>query len=387
MNNSISADNHLQINYSPESWQLVSTELETPTTLLRATPEGLFAHPVFVEARNLPGATLFPAQIARVILGYAPESEAWRLGMLLVESTGTKLDTLSMQWCELAKWETGTDLNGETRVASQSLARLINRPFQFIEPHAPSRVPAFSETPVSTGSVSEDVDKTIDLPLVPLQKLPISVKDSRLVLTGEGVMFEHSTAWWVRNFVRMLIYAVAFVLFVVLAIGTQSNGFASVEPDWLPMAGLGIAVVIFGNILWLGAKLLKASTVVVDTQRREIYNQGIIFPFVNWRVGFDAVDFIVISQTPAKPQGRPSRDAPMNIEQDVWIHAASGDDFYEVMTVEEVVGKSYNWDNIRRHDHHAIRRQLFLAEYDTPAHHAATHIAERVGVPLYLDIR
>jgi hypothetical protein len=77
----------------------------------------------------------------------------------------------------------------------------------------------------------------------------------------------------------------------------------------------------------------------------------------------------------------------MNIEQDIWIHAASGDDFYEIVTVEEVAGKSYNWDNIRRHDHHAIRRQLFLAEYDTPAHHAATHIAERVGVPLYLDIR
>lgn len=389
MNNSISAENQLQISYSAESWQLISTELDTPTTLLQATPEGLFAHPVFVQARNLPSATLSPAQIARIILGYAPENEAWRLGMLLLENTGTKLDTLSMQWCELAHWKTGTYINGDMRVASQSLARLINRPFQFIEPHTKTRVPAFAdpETQVASGMVSEDKDKTIDLPLVPLQKLPITVKDTRLVLTGEGIMFERATSWWLRSFVRMIVYAVVFVLFIILAIGSQSNGFAGVEPEWLPTAGIGIAVVIFANLLWLGNKLLRASNVVIDTHRREIYSQGIIFPFVNWRVAFDEIDFIVLSQTPAKSQGRPTRDAPMNIEQDVWIHAANGDKFYEILSVEDVTGKSYNWDNVRRHDHHSIRRQLFLAEYDTPAHHAATHIAERIDVPLYLDIQ
>lgn len=392
MTNIIYADNQLYIEASVDRWQLVSTELNTPTTLLVATAEGLTAHPVFVEARNLSSATLARTQVARVILGYAPESDAWRLGMLLIDgnTNAAVVDTLSMQWCELAAWSSG-DLDNNIKTVAQALARLINRPFQFIEPYADTRVPAFSKPAdlklVDTPVFGQPIAAATPLPTIPLQSLPLDLDEWRITLDADGLKFVRPAHWWIRNFVRMLIYAVLFSLFIILATGTRNSGFARVEPNWLPNAGLFIAIVLFGQLVLIGLKILRSNAVVIDTFKREVYSHGLVFPFVNWRVPFEAIDYVVLSQTAAKPQGRPNREAAMNIQQDVWIHVASGEDFYEIAEIEEIEGRSHAWDSVRRHDNQPIRRRLQLAEYDTPAHHAAIHIAERIGVPLYLDIR
>ena len=399
--NQISADNHLNIQFSIDNWQLISTELTTPTTLITATPEGLITHPYFAEVRTLPSATLAPAQVARVVLGWAPETSAWRLGLLLIDSNATKMDTLSMQWCELAVWA-DPELMENTKHACQALARVINRPFQLIEPDGETRVPAFarmSSAPRSEFSLSNTVAEDVpqpsdelnevlaeDYPVVPLMSLPLETLRWNLNLNADGVYWKRRSNWWLSYVGRILIYAVVAILFVLLGVGTQNNGFASVEPGWLPRIGLVIAGIIFLAILWTISQILRTSEVVVDTHKKEIYERSVLLPFVNWTVSFDKIDYVVLSQTQARPQGRRQRTDPMNIAQDVWLHIAQGDAFHEMVALGNVEGRSLMWDNVRRHHHNAIRRSVHLAEYDTPAHHAAFHIAERIGVPVYLDI-
>lgn len=399
--NHISADNHLTIQFSADNWQLMSTELATPTTLIRATPEGLIAHPYFAEVRDLPSATLAPAQIARVVLGWAPESAAWRLGLLLMDSNATKVDTLSMQWCELAAWS-DPELATNVKPACQALARMVNRPFQLIEPDGETRVPAFSRMNTAhqsefSLSAAEPVAETAsvnalhtvpaeDYPVIPLMSLPIETDRWKLEHTADGVQWQRRSNWWMSYAGRIVIYTGVATLFILLGIGTQNNGFADVEPAWLPRVGLVIAGIIFLIIGWTVWQILSTSQVVIDTFKQEVYEKSVVLPFINWVVPFSEIDYVVLSQTQARPQGRRQRTDPMNIAQDVWIHIAQGDKFYEVVDLGNIEGRSLMWDNVRQHHHSAIRRSIELAEYDTPAHHAATHIAERVNVPFYLDI-
>ena len=400
--NQITADNHLNIQFSVDNWQLISTELATPTILIRATPEGLLAHPYFGEVRKLPSATLAPAQVARVVLGWAPETSAWRLGLLLVDSAATKMDTLSMQWCELASWA-DPELTGTVKQASQALARLINRPFQLVEPDGETRIPGFARmnsstradfslstiAPESTPASPVDTVSEVaveDYPVIPLMGLPLETERWNLGLIGDGVQWKRRSNWWVSYAGRIFIYLVVAILFILLGIGTQNNGFAEVEPSWLPKVGLIIAGVIFLAIGWTIWQMLRTSEVVVDTFKQEVFERSVLLPFVNWTVSFSEIDFVILSQTQARPQGRRQRTDPMNIAQDVWLHLAKGETFYEMVALGNVEGRSLMWDIVRRHHHNAVRRPVHLAEYDTPAHHAALHIAERIGVPLYLDI-
>jgi hypothetical protein len=76
----------------------------------------------------------------------------------------------------------------------------------------------------------------------------------------------------------------------------------------------------------------------------------------------------------------------MRIGQDVWLHVFDGEKFYLLSVLVGVEGKSWVWEIVRQHAHHPIRRRLQLAEYDTPAHHAALQIADRIGVPTYVDL-
>jgi hypothetical protein len=132
--------------------------------------------------------------------------------------------------------------------------------------------------------------------------------------------------------------------------------------------------------------MLSASAVVVDTLDRTIYNKGLVLPFINWRLTFDNLEYLLISQTPPQPQGRRRRTDPMGIAQEIWIHAFDGKNFFLIADLDTVEGKSWVWDAVRKHSHSHVRRGLQLAQYDTSAHHAALQIAEQIGVPIYLDL-
>lgn len=403
----IPAANDLSIEFDAESWRLVSHELATETRLVEATSEGLVAHPVFRAARALSGATIAPAQVVRVMLGWAPESAAWRLGILLNDGSNNLMDTTQMQWCELASWpgEPAEQDPQNLRYAGQALARLLNRPFQLVPPNTVSRVPALDQS--SEGIDIQDIpddyqEQTPErvqvtngqsavnmrhlVPEVELANLPIQVSDWRLMPTATGVEWERLRQWWVYNSLRIgLVFALS-VLFLVLSIGSLTRGIAAVEPTWLPNLGVAIGLILILSLLQSVWQIVNARRVAVDGFRREIYERGALVPFVNWRVPFERVSYVLITQTPPRPMGRRQHAEPMHTSQDVWLHVYDGEAFYLVMNFEDVNGRSWDWATVRTHHRTHVRRNLQLAQYDTPAHHAARQIADIIGVPVYLDL-
>jgi hypothetical protein len=436
----VQASNFLNIQFTPDVWRLVSAELEPPTTLVEASPEGLIVHPVFVQARQLPGATLSPTQVMRVVLGWAPESRAWRLGVLLLSPNMTKVDTAQMQWCELAEWPDdifGGRVNG-ARVAGQTLARLLNRPFQFVDPNTQPRVAAFinSDQPEISMSAepvppppslsprpatqtqtfapiytpSEDgPDESAPLPAIAdietfptepstkgkppemqypeivLASLPLKFPNWKLALTPIGVRWQRLQGWWLVNIGRVLLFGALCVLFLILGIGARTSGLADVEPAWLPAIGLLVGILMLGSLLHTLWRMFSASTVVVDTFNKEVHNKGLVLPFINWRVPFSQIEYVLVSQSAPQSHGRRQKSDPMKISEDVWIHIFDGQTFHLIAEIEGVEGRSWVWDMVKQHMQNPVRRPLELPEYDTPAHHAALQIANRIGVPVYVE--
>lgn len=410
MQQAITAANHLHIEFDTQTWRLVSQELDNPTTLVEVTPNGLVTHPVFRAARSLPSATITPGQIMRVMLGWAPESRAWRLGLLLIEGGMTKLDTTQMQWCELASWPEGVynGLMDDAKTAGQTLARLLNRPFHFVEPHSESRVPVFSGPPTKPKNpgitdahlrpmeTTEDEDRPTheteasSAPVVPVDiqplPLPIRFEQWRLTRNATGLRWQRTKRWWWTHSFRIALFASLGGLFFLLGIGSRTRGLAETEPGALPTVGLGVGVLMLGLLLYALWQLMNASAVVVDSFKREVYSQGLLFPVVQWRVPFDQIQYVLISQSAPRPQGRARRDAPMRISQEAWLHVYDGADFHQLVELGEVEGESVYWDTVRTHSHTNVRRGLHLGEYNTPAHHAAQQIADIMEIPVYLDL-
>ncbi|NDJ85603.1 MAG: hypothetical protein GYB66_06935 [Chloroflexi bacterium] len=406
----IPAANYLNIEFGPDFWRLVSHELDTPTTLLDASPEGLLAHPVFRAARSLPSATIAPAQIIRIIMGWAPESQAWRLGLLLVDGSVTKIDTTQMQWCELAAWAESEQPDVyQARLAGQALARLINRPFQFLEPHAETRVSVFNpdspEPPVETISLAEEIaapdeeDDALDtamdaaddttnvtIPEIVPPDLPLRFAGWQLTRSSVGLRWRRTQSWWLFTLGKLLLFGVLGVLFLLLSIGSQTRGLAEVEPPQLTQIGVLVSIALLVSLVYTLWQLLSASAVVINTFEREVYSQGLLFPFIYWRVPFDRIQYLLVTQTPPQPQGRRRRTDPMQITQDFWLHVYDGADFHEIIDLPDVPGQSWTWDKVRTQGHSQVRRSLQLAHYDTPAHHASQQIAHLIGVPVYLDL-
>ncbi|PJF44465.1 MAG: hypothetical protein CUN55_03830 [Phototrophicales bacterium] len=405
----IPAAHNLKIEFSADSWRLVSTELETPTVLLDATPEGILAHPVFRAARALSSVTISPAQVGRVILGWAPENESWRLGLLLVDGAASVQDTVSMQWCELAAWPQQqihiTDLD-KIKFAGQVLARLMDRPFQFVEPRTPTRITAFqeqeaaseenalveeptsldAETPPSRREHPPTLEtEALNIPEVTVLPLPIAMPDWHLRRTAVGAVWQRPSSWWLTHLVRLIATFIATILFFLLGIGSLTRGFAAVEPEWLPFLGIAVGVLLMFSLVRLIWHLLNANQVWIDGQQRIIYEQGTLLRLVRWRLDFDSIQYLLITQEAPRPQGRRRSTDPMRIVQDVWLHIYDGQRFYLLAQLHDVEGQTFDWDNVRTHGRTKTRRALQLVEYDTPAHHAAQQIADIIKVPVYID--
>lgn len=407
----IPAAHNLKIEFSADSWRLISTELQSPVPLVDASPEGMITHPVFRAARALSSATISPAQVGRIILGWAPENNAWRLGILLIDGAAGIQDTVSMQWCELAAWPKDTyNTDIETlRFAGQSLARLMGRPFQLVGPSTPSRVPVFQAELSSDGdndtgaSTKPDADTplsparpkpptveatpvAVDVPEINLRPLPILLAEWHLHRTAVGMVWQRPRSWWAINLVRLAALLLATILFFVLSIGSLTRGLAAVDPSWLPMLGIIVGLLLMtamGRSIW---HLLNAQQVWIDGRQRIIYEQGSLLPLVRWRISFDAIEYLLVTQESPRPQGRRRASDPMRIAQDVWLHAYDGQRFYLLAQMHDVEGRSFDWETVRTHGRTKTRRALQLAEYDTPAHHAAQQIAAIIEVPVYMDL-
>jgi hypothetical protein len=203
--------------------------------LLEARSNEIRVAPVFARARQLPGdGRLVPADVARVVLGWAPESRNWHLGLMLAARPETNFHT---RWCGLASWPSGVagEIWRSAKRAGQVLARIIDRPFHLVPPAEPVRVaiddtqPLQATVQIEAASVREAV-----LHAVPLHAPPFEFDEWTLVAVPRGLIWQRRGRWVMLSAARAIGLAVLSVLFLLLGIGVQTRGLADVNPSWLP---------------------------------------------------------------------------------------------------------------------------------------------------------
>jgi hypothetical protein len=385
----IQAAHNLTIQLDSNVWRLFNGA-QPPgemIALLEAHPDGIHCAPVFVRVRQVPGdGNLTPADVARVVVGWAPESRNWHLGLMLAARPETNFQS---RWCGLASWPSGEagEYIEPAKRAGQSLARLIDRPFHLVPPAEPVRI-ALDETQPLQATVRIDTIQA-EAPAIdiPLQTPPFVFEEWTMAAAPRGLIWRRRALWLVQAAGREIGYVILIVLFLILGIGTETSGLAAVAPSWLPWLGIAVAGMLAVITLVNSVSLLSTSDVLIDTRAREVRCQHRFTGIARWRLPFDSIAYVLVSQTPAHAEGRKHADDPMNTVQDVWVHLYDGSRFWPVVGLERVEGRCHQWDEARAALKTPGRRHLKLAHYDTPAHHAAQVMAQALKVDVWLDVR
>ncbi|MBN2304278.1 MAG: hypothetical protein JXQ72_07375 [Anaerolineae bacterium] len=377
---------NLTIELGPTRWRLLNGPLSA--ALLDAHDGTLTCSPAFARARRLPETDpLQPVDVARVVVGWAPEHAAWHLGLLLAAHPD---HDYRPRWCGLASWPSGDAAEYATpaRLAGQSLARILDRPFHLVPPPRPAPDSLDDTQPLEvTAPISAVTPELVAEPDIAPRNAPLVFDDWRLVRVPQGYVWRRRAGWIMGQVIRGAGMLIAAVLFVALGIGTQTNGLASVSPGWLPWMGIAVAVVLVGQAGLLWWRALSAADVVFDLARGEVCRQGRLLGGARWRVPFNAIEYLLISQSPARPQGRSEAGDTMRLVQEVWLHIYDGVRFREIVALGSVEGQSAQWDRVRRSHKRKGRRRLWLRQLDTSAHHAARLLADALDTEVWLDIR
>ena len=413
----IRAAHNLTIEVKPGSWRLLNGSSatgvsESTVALCAGDSGGLTCSPGFTRARQIPGdGRLDPADVARVVVGWAPESENWHLGLLLA----AHLDSgARMRWCGLASWPSGpaADYSVPARKAGEALANLIARPLHLVPPPTTQPDPlldtqalqptspvttlepaAEREAPVRAEAVPYPATPTVPpvrvptFPTVPLADPPYQLEEWVMAATANGYAWMRRTHWTLFTALRVAGFLALGLVFIIMGAAMQTTEMAKVNPAWLPGLGILVGALLIVLSVRYARVLLTAVVVRIDTKRREVVCRGRTGGRVRWRVSFDAISYVLVTQTPARAQGRAAADGTASTLQDVWLHLAEGNRFWPVVALEAVEGKSHRWDVVRNRQKQPGRRALRLADYDTPVHHAARRMADVIGTELWLDIR
>jgi hypothetical protein len=221
----------------------------------------------------------------------------------------------------------------------------------------------------------------------PTSSLPIEVGDWVLRAAPDGIAWQLTARWKWRHIGQAVFFLVMSGIFVFLGAGAIESGLAKINPSWLPYVAFAVAAVLVFSAMENIWKLVNRQQVIVDEHTREVRCERSATGLVDWRVPFDEIECLLVSQEPAKPQGRRSSSDPMQIAQDAWVHLCAKGQFYLVSEQNDAAGKSWRWETVRKRTPSAERYLLDLAEYDTPLHHAVIKMADRLGIKAYLDIR
>src|SRR5258708_39550379 len=108
----------------------------------------------------------------------------------------------------------------------------------------------------------------IQLPSVPLMPLPITAGEWTLEGNEDGLLWERSKAWRNKTLLNAGFFGVLTIIFGSLSLGARLSPFAPVQPDWLPVVGIGLTLLM---IVLLGGQLLslsRATVMVIDNHQR-----------------------------------------------------------------------------------------------------------------------
>jgi hypothetical protein len=390
MQETIHAAHNLTIQFDSTAWRLFNGSYASGDmiALLEVQPGEIRCAPSFAHARQLPNdGQLAPADVARVVVGWAPESQNWHLGLMLAAQPDTAFRS---RWCGLASWPSGQAGNygDQARQAGQVLARLIDRPFYLVPPPDSLRAGQGETQPIqATTRLQTVAAPPLIEPRVAPRTPPFEFDMWRMIAVPQRYIWQRRRRWLASSALRVVALVVLAGLFLVLGIGSQTRGLARVNPDWLPWLGIVVAgtlaILALANMLFL----LAFTDVIIDRKAREVRCQSRFLGRIRWRLPFDAAAYVLLSQTPARPQTRAHADHTVTITQEVWLHLYDGRRFWLVADLGEVAGESRAWEHVRSTSKTPGRRRLKLAHYDTPAHHAALIMAEALNVDVWLDVR
>lgn len=242
----VSAADNLQIDYSPQTWQLRNGD-QAP--MVYADANGLHYNERFASTRRLPPTgLLMPGQTLQVVAGYQGTDESWHLGVVLdAELTETR----GSRWCELAHWPDPdkTTFVETVQGAGRSLATVLNVPFRLLESRStPTTVPAKPTTPPAPLP-----DLPLKTGLWTLMRVNDVSGNTGFVPQTEQLVFVRSKTWANRQYRRMIWHTIWAIIYLWLSLVTlrgdtalPNAGTIVPDPHVLPYMGVVIA---FGFVL------------------------------------------------------------------------------------------------------------------------------------------
>ena len=106
----IHAAHNLSIEHNSRVWRLYNGtradgDPNTRVALIDANANQILCEPTFAHHRDLAHTALSPSDVARVVVGWAPESRSWHLGLLLAAQPDTPLQArLSLAQYYRSRW-------------------------------------------------------------------------------------------------------------------------------------------------------------------------------------------------------------------------------------------------------------------------------------------
>ncbi len=366
----ISAANNLSIDLSAGGWRLY-LDGSREVVLAEATTSGFKYDPVFAKARLLPLEGITTKAIEQVVLGWQKSDECWHLGLLLAPSLA---DPRGSRWCELARWPDPdqTLFVDQAQEVGERAALLLDVPFYFIQPE-PITPPA---------------------PLRPLPDLPLTVGAWQLVSAGSyagqtlqaGQLALVRTPQWQRavqrRWLSRVFWAIVYLAVSVLTLTSDINlpnaGTLIPNPHVLPYLGLLISagLLIYGfSERWRALK--SVSLVTFDGRGAKGFNRAGVL----WEVPTADARSLYVSEVFKNARRRVVEHGELN------IHLGGGV-FRRVMQQEAVLS---NHSVQPPNDWQPPRTDqvvpLTCDHYATDLQAVALHIGERLGVPVWSDVR
>lgn len=355
MSTTIAADRNLLITFDDVRWLMRLPQLAADSPVIDANSGGISYLAMFGTARRLPAAgVLLSEDLTDVLVGWSAEDSAWHLGLLVRDSLAAGRGS---RWVELASWP--GDEQADANAAGSALARVLDKPYRLITADDSART--------KRGAT----DHT----------LPVTFREWRVSEEFSGIQWSRTTQWRNDMLLRSIFFLVLTPLFAVLSIGALVSPYARVQPEWLPLIGIALALIMLYIALVTLRAMFGSPTTLIDT-RLSVIRQSRRGSQKMVQSPFEGLQYVLVSHTISRRQPMPAVPDRDFAVMDVWVHLASTRrGFIEICHSENVEG------DIGRGVSFESRRPFNRAEIDTPAHYAAQRTADAIGVSLFVESR
>jgi hypothetical protein len=351
----ITADRNLLIEFDEVRWHMRLPQLASDMLVIEATSGGIAYHAKFGAARRLPAAgVLLSEDVTDVLVGWSADDSAWHVGLLLSDSLSSGRNS---RWVELASWPANQEADADA--AGSALARVLSKPYRLI-----------------TAEESAQSKRTASA-----RSLPLTFGEWRVSEEFSGLQWSRTPQWRNDMLLRSLFFLALTPLFGVLSIGALTSPYARVQPEWLPLVGIALALIMLYSALMSLRAILRSPVTLIDT-RLSIMRQSRRGSQKMVQSPFEGLQYALISHTVSRRQAMPAVPDRDFAVFEVWVHLASTRrGFIEVCHSENVEGEIARGVTID------TRRPFDSAVIDSPAHYAALRTAQAIGVPVFVEAR